>query len=127
MITWFLSLKKTTKITLIIAFISLVIILYFGGKSVYWKYQYLKTIEKELKEIEKENKQLKKDFQALYIDRQKLDKIIDKKNKTIDSLKLIANKLKDETKKIPDVVRTYPDRKLDSILTNHRHIQRSEN
>ncbi len=125
--TWFLLQKKQTKILIISGLAVLLIILYFAGNAAYWKYQHFKVLEAQNKELINQNKQLQKDFQALYIQRKQLDKALDRKNKTIDSLKTIAKKLKDEQAKIPDRVRNYPDKQLDSILSNYRHITKSEN
>ena len=127
MINWFLSLEKRTKIYVIIGVILVLIILYFGGKSVYWKYQYMKGIETENKELANQNKQLKKDLESIRFERAMLKTKTDKLISELEEARKKPKKLKDEVVKIPDVVRVYPDRKLDSILTSYRHIPRSEN
>lgn len=127
MINWFISLEKRTKIYVIIAVILVIIILYFGGKTIYWKYQYMKGIEIENKELTNQNKQLKKEYDAISFERAMLKTKTDKLISELEEARKKPKKLKDEVVKIPDVVRVYPDRKLDCLLTNYRHIPRSEN
>ena len=127
MINWFLSLEKRTKIYVIVGVILVLIILYFGSRTIYWKYQYMKGIETENKELTKANKQLKKEYDAISFERAMLKTKTDKLISELEEARKKPKKLKDEVVKIPDVVRVYPDRKLDCLLTNYRHIPRSEN
>lgn len=127
MFNWFISIKKSTKITVIIAAILVVIILYFGGKTIYWKHQYMKGIKTENKELANQNKQLKKDIESIRFERAMLKTKTDKLISELEEARKKPKKIKDEVNKITDVVRVYPDRKLDSVLTNYRHIPRSEN
>ena len=121
MINWFLSLEKRTKIYVIVGVILVLIILYFGSRTIYWKYQYMKGIEIENKELTKANKQLKKDIESISFERAMLKTKTDKLISELEEARKKPKKIKDEVVKIPDVVRVYPDRKLDSVLLTHKH------
>lgn len=126
MFNLFVSLSKNTKIAIIISFILVLIILFFGGKTAYWKYQYTKTLEADFKILQEANKRLLKEVETANFERQMLN-IQNKNNlKKIENLTEKLKSKKDEAIKIPDIVRDYDDVKLDSILSNYRHIQGTE-
>lgn len=124
MLIWFKSLKRQTQIFIIIGSLIFVTITFLSIKSAYWKYKYYKSQTKELNEKIKE---LRKDFKDIDSKRKANEHIIDYKNTQIDSLKKLIKTTNNDAIKKPDAVRAYPDRKLDSILTNHRHITPAKN
>ena len=80
----------------------------------------LKVKETELLELRNDYYVLETDFEVL---EEKKNKIIYRESKTQKQL----NDQIDETNSIPGIVSSYNVSKLDSILANHRHIQRTEN
>ena len=126
MLNWFFSLNKNTKITITISFILVLIILYFGGKTAYWKYQYTKNLEADFKVLQEANKRLLKEVETANFERQMLN-IQNKTNlKKIEDLNEKLKSKKDEAIKKPIVVRDYDSDELDRKMSNHRHIQGTE-
>lgn len=83
-----------------------------------------KEFKDKIIELQKANEQLNKlnEIHLLKID--SINKIILYKDAVSDTLIRRLDSLKKIRHEIPKVIRDYSDAKLDSILTNHRHIQR---
>lgn len=124
---WFKGLKRENRIILIACSIIIIIIIFFSIKLYFAERQLNRELKSQLNELTKKEEIYLKDIKTLKSDKNDLKEYSDKVVADYEKLKSKLKPIKDEGKKIPDNVKSYPDRKLDSVLTNYRHIKRTEN
>ena len=123
--SWFLALKRESKIIATISLLALVIILIFASKSAYYKYKYFKEQEAKVEVLEKEKEELIKSYDSLFDYTVELEL---KKQKVVIRYKEVEKELKEtqnEKSNIPGNVRLFSERVLDSTIRNHKHPKRN--
>lgn len=124
---WFQTQTTQFKVISIISLVVLLIIGIYIGKAAYWQNRYLKQSREQIKILEAENENYQSEianYDEQQVVNQKHIETLTTENKELKEKSKIIN---DEIPKIPTIVRTYPDRKLDSVLANYRHITPTKN
>jgi len=111
MIKWFIAQNKQTKLYLIAILLIFVVINIYAAKLAWYKYQYLKQLEKEVTELKEEIKKYDEAETKILDDAKSKTTETKKKSKSIDE------KLKEDEKTIDNSNIT--DSELQDFLSKH--------